>query len=102
MSARACLCVPSLDYLCHLHRSGAAPAHPPETIEESDSFTPDHRPAPNEARGTKNEEHPLLAGYGHRRADQDGGDGEEWVMAVDDKEAQFFEALRILFDAEVI
>jgi len=78
--ADVCLCSPGLGYVCHLHLSGPADPLPPETIEESDH----------------------LAGYGHRRADQDGGDGEEWVSPIEHKEFEFLQACRELLDAEEI
>ena len=86
-----CLCSPDLGYICRNCSPEATSPPPPETIEESDSFTPDHRRT-----------NPLLPGCGHRLADQDGGTGEEWVSPEEDNEGQLLEAARILLDAEEI
>jgi hypothetical protein len=40
-----------------------------------------------------------LRGYGHRMADQDGGNGEEWIWPQEDFEQQMIEAARVLLDA---
>jgi hypothetical protein len=40
-----------------------------------------------------------LRGYGHRGADQDGYDGEEWIWPQEDFEQQMIEATRVLLDA---
>lgn len=40
-----------------------------------------------------------LKGYGYRLADQDGGDGEEWVTPQRDLEETLIEAIRVEFSA---
>ena len=42
-----------------------------------------------------------LTGYGYTQADQDGFDGET-VTATEHKEAEYFEALRVLLDVRPI
>lgn len=96
-----CLCSVELNHICPAcRRAGKTepslspwvlgeetddpPAPPPETIEESDGL---------EDR---------LRGYGYRRADQDGGDGEERVSPAEDWSETFLEAVRVLFEAEEI
>jgi hypothetical protein len=82
------------------------PAPPPETIEESDAFE-DLGPGPAILRGDscpwRPEDLPdRLRPYGHRLADQDGGDGAEWVAPWVDHQEQFLEAVRVTFEAREI
>jgi hypothetical protein len=73
-----CLCCPPINFVCELHRSGRAATDCP--------WNPDDLSA-------------RLRGFGHRMADQDGGNGEEWVTPQEDLEAQMIEAARVLLDA---
>jgi len=73
-----CLCCPPINFVCELHRSGRAATDCP--------WDPDDLPA-------------RLRGFGHRGADQDGYDGEEWITPQEDFEAQMIEAARVLLDA---
>lgn len=80
----ACLCLPECGFVCSLHRNtGHA-----QSIEEADALADE---APDR-----------LAGYGHRMADQDGGDGEEWVSPAEDHANQMIEAARVLLEATEI
>ena len=84
MSLPACLCLPSLGFVCSLHKG-----EPPATSSKFGAdcpWNPDELPA-------------RLRGFGHRMADQDGGSGEEWISPQEDLEAQMIEAARVLLDA---
>lgn len=87
MSLPACLCLPSLGFVCSLHK-GEPPANPVAASSKSADcpWNPDDLPD-------------RLRGYGHRGADQDGYDGEEWITPQEDLEAQMIEAARVLLDA---
>jgi hypothetical protein len=86
MPLPACLCLPTLGFVCSLHK--VAPADPPAISSKSAEcpWNPDDLPD-------------RLRGYGHRGADQDGYDGEEWVTPQEDLEQQMIEATRVLLDA---
>lgn len=71
----SCLCSPALDFVCGLHRGG------------------------NQCPWDPNDLPDRLRGYGHRGADQDGYDGEEWITPQQDYEGQMMEAARVLLDA---
>ena len=71
----SCLCSPALGFVCAVHRGG-----------EQCPWNPDDLPE-------------RLRGFGHRGADQDGYDGEEWISPQEDLEAQMIEAARVLLDA---
>lgn len=88
-SVRECLCCPDVGYTCRLHDGTETQAIIEETGFPSDGPPWDVNELPAE-----------LQGYGHRRADQDGGDGSEWVTPYEDNEARMIEAARVLFDAE--
>jgi len=85
----ACLCLPSLGFVCvWCQRKADAP---PETVEAMESFdsppwNPDDLP-----------EH--LRGKGYRGADQDGYDGSEWVSPVEHHAGDLVEAARVMLDA---
>lgn len=88
MSLPACLCLPSIGFVCSLHKS-EPPANPAVTSSRLGAdcpWNPDELPA-------------RLRGFGHRMADQDGGSGEEWITPQEDFEAQMIEAARVLLDA---
>jgi hypothetical protein len=87
MSLPACLCLPSLGFVCSLHKG--KPANP---VTDSSKFGVDCPWNPDELPDR-------LRGYGHRGADQDGYDGEEWITPQEDLEAQMIEATRVLLDA---
>lgn len=81
MSLPACLCCPQVDFVCALHKEQ------PRGIRSLDCpWNPHDLPE-------------RLRGYGHRGADQDGYDGEEWITPQEDLEAQMIEAARVLLDA---
>ena len=86
MALPACLCCPQVDFVCSLHKGGSA--NPPAASSKSADcpWNPDDLPD-------------RLRGYGHRGADQDGYDGEEWIAPQEDLEAQMIEAARVLLDA---
>jgi len=87
MSLPACLCLPTLGFVCSLHKD--APADPPaisNSLGVDCPWNPDDLPE-------------RLRGFGHRMADQDGGSGEEWIWPQEDLEAQMIEAARVLLDA---
>lgn len=88
-SLRECLCCPDVGYTCRLH-DGSEPVSKLESNGINLEATPPW---------DVNELPPHLQGYGHRRADQDGGDGEEWVTPYEDNEARMIEAARELLDA---
>ena len=71
----SCLCSPALGFVCGLHRGG------------------------NDCPWDPNDLPVRLCGFGHRGADQDGYDGEEWISPQEDLEAQMIEAARVLLDA---
>lgn len=84
-----CMCFEG--FICSLHRSD-----PQAYAKEEVDALGDERPwNPGDLP-----EH--LRGFGHRMADQDGGDGSEWVTPQEDFEAQTFEAARVLLDAREI
>ena len=87
MPLPACLCCPQVDFVCSLHKGGSA--DPPAT---SSRFGVECPWNPNELPDR-------LRGFGHRGADQDGYDGEEWITPQEDLEAQMIEAARVLLDA---
>lgn len=98
MKARpaACFCCPAIGFVCSLHRDGGHA----QSIEEADALD-------DERRGIDCPWNPdalpeRLKGYGHRMADQDGGDGEDWVTPQEDLEAQMIEAAKVLLDASEI
>jgi hypothetical protein len=83
-----CLCCPPINFVCELHRSGKSPNSVAisSRLGVECPWNPDELPE-------------RLRGYGHRGADQDGYDGEEWVTPQEDLEAQMIEAARVLLDA---
>ena len=83
-SVRECLCVPDIGYKCRIHDGSE-----PQAIIEETGFPQEGPP------WDVNELPPELQGYGHRRADQDGGDGEEWIRPEEDKEREFMECLKV-------
>lgn len=85
MSLPACLCLPSLGFVCSLHKD-APPANPVSSKSADCPWNPNDLPD-------------RLRGYGHRGADQDGYDGLEWISPQEDLEAQMIEAARVLLDA---
>lgn len=95
-----CLCIPSLGRVCVWCASKGVP--PPETVEEADGF----EPGPEESAILRGESCPWnpdtlperLQGYGHRGADQDGYDGEEWVSPQRHFEETLIEAARVTFE----
>lgn len=86
-SQMSCLCSPVLGFVCFLHK-GEPPANPAITSSKSADCPWDPNDLPAHLRG-----------YGHRGADQDGYDGEEWISPQEDLEAQMIEAARVLLDA---
>jgi len=88
-SLPACCCVPTIPFVCSLHRGPKA-----QSIVEAEGL--DDCPWDPDALPER------LRGYGHRGADQDGYDGSEWIPPQQDLEAQMIEAARVLLDAEVI
>ena len=99
----ACLCCPDVGYICRIHDGSEPRAIVEETGFPSESSA-NLVSVSSELIATPpwdvNESPPDLQGYGHRRADQDGGDGDEWVTPEQDKEREFFEALRMELSAE--
>ena len=87
----ACCCVPSIPFVCSLHRGDPQA----QSIEDADALD-DECPRDPDTLPER------LRGYGHRGADQDGYDGSEWVTPQQDMEAQMIEAARVLLDAEFI
>jgi len=87
MTLPACLCCPQVDFVCSLHK-GVLPNPPAisNSLGVDCPWNPDDLPE-------------RLRGYGHRGADQDGYDGEEWIWPQEDLEAQMIEAARVLLDA---
>lgn len=71
----SCLCSPVLGFVCAQHRAGSDCPWDPNDLPER------------------------LRGYGHRGADQDGYNGEEWVWPQEDFEEQMIEAVRVIFEA---
>lgn len=84
----SCLCSPVLGFVCSLHKD-APPANPAATSSKIGVDCP----------WDPNDLPPRLRGFGHRGADQDGYDGEEWIWPQEDLEAQMIEAARVLLDA---
>jgi len=87
MPLPACLCLPTLGFVCSLHKDVSP--NPPaisSRLGVDCPWNPDELPD-------------RLRGYGHRMADQDGGSGEEWITPQEDLEAQMIEATRVLLDA---
>jgi len=107
----ACLCLPSLGFVCVWCQRKAET--PPETVEAMESFD-DHFPENlrnNRLCGSTVDDNPPwntddlpehLRGKGYRGADQDGFDGSEWVSPVEHHAGDLIEAARICLEAEII
>ena len=87
MPLPACLCCPQVDFVCSLHKN-EPPANPAVTSSKSADCPWNPNDLPDRLRG-----------FGHRGADQDGYDGEEWISPQEDQEAQMIEAAKVLLDA---
>ena len=79
-----CFCMPNIGFVCH--RCANGPALEAQAIVDECTDISDDKPD--------------LTGYGHKRSDRCGGNGEEWISPEDDKEGEFFEALRVLMDVD--